>query len=312
MSRPKLRARSCVSTRCATRLMGESRTTWVRAASAATMTASDRSAASGSAPAGTTPSGAQTCHDTAAAPAPVGRRASGPRLGRQSEHDTGQGGRQRFRGALQQRAAALQHQHRGGTLGLVDVGGREEHGGAECGLAGHEAPELSAADRIDTGGGLVEDQQVGTVQDGHGQGELLAHAAGELPGQAAGRRRQPRGGEELGGACAQRGAAQPVGAAGKGQVLGGGEVVIHAAGSGYVADASRRWSANVAGSGAQDAGHGAQQSGLAGAVAADDGRDLAAGQIEVDVLQCGTPAVLHRELGDAPGAGRHARPRRPV
>ncbi len=132
------------------------------------------------------------------------------------------------RGALEQRAAALQHEHKGGALGFVDVGGREEHGGAGCGLAGHEAPKLGAADRIDTGGGLVEDQQVGTVQDGHGEGELLAHAAGELPGQAVGCRRQPGGGEELGGACAQRGAAQPVGAAGKGQVLGGGQVVVHA------------------------------------------------------------------------------------
>ncbi len=63
---------------------------------------------------------------------------------------------------------------------------------------------------------------------------------------------------------------------------------------------SCRRPADASGSGAHDAGQGAQEGGLAGAVAADDGGDLAARQIEVDVLQRGAPAVPYRELRDAP------------
>ena len=62
-------------------------------------------------------------------------------------------------------------------------------------------------------------------------------------------------------------------------------------------------SADASGGGAHDAGQGAQKGGLAGAVAADHGPDLAARQLEVDALQGGAPAVPYRELGDAPAAG---------
>src|SRR5262249_44637983 len=41
-------------------------------------------------------------------------------------------------------------------------------------------PELSARERVDAGGGLIEDEQVRIVDQRAAQAELLLHAAGEL------------------------------------------------------------------------------------------------------------------------------------
>ena len=61
-----------------------------------------------------------------------------------------------------------------------------------------ELPELPPGQRIDAGRGLVEDQQVGVVDQGAAQAELLAHAAGKLLGKPAGERGQSRAVQQVG------------------------------------------------------------------------------------------------------------------
>ena len=59
-------------------------------------------------------------------------------------------------------------------------------------------PELAARQRIDAGRRLVEDQQIGIVNQRAAQPELLAHAAGELPGRPVRERREPSALKQLG------------------------------------------------------------------------------------------------------------------
>ncbi|OPY84625.1 MAG: hypothetical protein A4E72_02136 [Syntrophus sp. PtaU1.Bin208] len=83
--------------------------------------------------------------------------------------------------------------------GLFHVGGG--HDDAHVGLPGTEAvdefPELPAGQRIDAGGGFIEDQQVGVVNQGAAEAQLLLHAAGELACGTVGKGGQPRRREQL-------------------------------------------------------------------------------------------------------------------
>ena len=49
-----------------------------------------------------------------------------------------------------------------------------------------QRPELAPRERIDAGGGLVEDEQIGVVDQRAAQPDLLLHAARELAGRAIG------------------------------------------------------------------------------------------------------------------------------
>ncbi|MNZ46506.1 hypothetical protein D3C78_641890 [compost metagenome] len=96
---------------------------------------------------------------------------------------------------------ALVHRHQPvEALGLLHVGGRHQH--AHAPVLGADAldqlPELVARQRVDAGGRLVEDQQVGIVDQRAAQPELLLHAAGELARRAVGERRQPGAAQQVG------------------------------------------------------------------------------------------------------------------
>ncbi len=71
------------------------------------------------------------------------------------------------------------------ALGFVHVVGGDEEGDALAGELEEEVPEGAAGDGVDAGGGLVEEDDLGGVDDGAGQGEALLPASGEL-GDAAG------------------------------------------------------------------------------------------------------------------------------
>ena len=65
------------------------------------------------------------------------------------------------------------------TFGLLHVGGGHQHAHARTAPAdmGDEFPELAPGQGIDTGGGLVENQQVRVVDERAAQPKLLLHAA---------------------------------------------------------------------------------------------------------------------------------------
>src|SRR5438552_2938909 len=67
----------------------------------------------------------------------------------------------------------------GAAFGVVHVVGGVEEGDAAVGEVEEEVPELAACDGVDAGGGFVEEDDVGLVDEGAGEGEALLPAAGE-------------------------------------------------------------------------------------------------------------------------------------
>ena len=61
-----------------------------------------------------------------------------------------------------------------------------------------QLPELPTRQRIDTGRRLVEDQQIGIVDQRAAKAELLPHPARQLLCRAVGERREPGAVEQLG------------------------------------------------------------------------------------------------------------------
>ena len=91
-------------------------------------------------------------------------------------------------GAELHHAAGIHHGHSAGDLGNDgEIVRDEEHGQAEFGAELCEQIEYLGLDGdIERGGGLVGDEQLRAVDDGHGDHHALAHAAGELVGIVAG------------------------------------------------------------------------------------------------------------------------------
>ena len=106
------------------------------------------------------------------------------------------------RGAGADHFAAIHRHQPVEALGLLHVGRRHQH--AHARPAGTDAvdqfPELAARERIDAGRRLVENQQVGIVDQGAAQAELLLHAARQLGGRPVAERRQTRAGQQFGNA----------------------------------------------------------------------------------------------------------------
>ena len=96
---------------------------------------------------------------------------------------------QQFAGSAGGQHATFVHGHQPvEALRLVHVGGGYQHAHlwAILANAGDQFPELVARQRVDASGGLIEDQQVGVVDQRAAQAELLFHAAGELARRAFG------------------------------------------------------------------------------------------------------------------------------
>ncbi len=88
--------------------------------------------------------------------------------------------------------------------GLLHVGRRHDHAhaGAAAADAVDQLPELAARQRIHARGRLIQDQQVGVVDQRAAQAELLLHAAGELTGGAVEEGFQTRTARQFGDASA--------------------------------------------------------------------------------------------------------------
>jgi len=79
-------------------------------------------------------------------------------------------------------AAGIHHDHAGGDLrDHGEIVGDEEHGQAELGAQlSQQVEDLGLDGDVERGGGLVGDEQLRAVDDGHGDHDALAHAAGKL------------------------------------------------------------------------------------------------------------------------------------
>ena len=70
-------------------------------------------------------------------------------------------------------------------LGLLDVVGDEHDGGAGVADAAHDVPRVAAADRVEVLGQLVEEHELGAADEGEGDEQPLALAAGQGGERAA-------------------------------------------------------------------------------------------------------------------------------
>ena len=88
-----------------------------------------------------------------------------------------EGGEQGARLAGQQESAVVDEANTMTALGLIHVWSGQENSHAVVDELVQQGPQLAAADRIHAIGGLVEQQHLGTVEQGTGQGQLLVHPA---------------------------------------------------------------------------------------------------------------------------------------
>jgi hypothetical protein len=189
---------------------------------------------------------------------------------------------------------------------LEDVGG-EEDGGAAGDHALEHGFESGGGDGVDAFEGFVEEEDFWTVDDGGGEGELFLHAVGEVGDEFFCFTGEAHELEEFGGADGGGGGVEAVHAADEVQVLGCGEAAeegqafgdnadltleFHGAGSGVEAE-----DLDGAGGGCEQAGEHLDGSGLAGAVGAEEAKELAGGDGEVDVLDGGEVAEAAGEIG---------------
>ena len=85
------------------------------------------------------------------------------------------------------------------AFGLFHIGSCDDHAHSRPARAQSidEIPELPARQRIDAGCGLVENQEIGIMNERAAQSELLPHAAGEFFGWPVGKGRKPRAVQQL-------------------------------------------------------------------------------------------------------------------
>ena len=232
-------------------------------------------------------------------------------------------------------ASAIHDEVVGG--GLIELGqvvaGDEDGGAALAGQLAQESTHLDDADRVEAVDRLVEDQQLGTGDEGDGDAQALTHAQGELPHPLAARVGQADEPEQL---VLQRRRRDAADDAVQVEIVTGAHAQLQAGGLDEAAQAPQvvlgRAAAvargvaeelDLAVGGRHQAADHAHEGGLARAVAADEAVDATALQAHVEILDGGpAPVALGERAGSqhragAGAGGRHARfqgrkPVRPV
>ena len=110
-----------------------------------------------------------------------------------------------------QDASGVHHDEPVEAVGFFHVRRGDDHAHAlATGLHSiDELPELTARQRVHPGGGLVQDEQIGVVDQGAAQSELLLHSSREVALAPAGERREPGALQQLPDAPPALGAALP-------------------------------------------------------------------------------------------------------
>ena len=191
----------------------------------------------------------------------------------------------------------------------------EDEGETEAAIEiAHEVDELGGVARVEIGGGLVGEDERGAMDDGAGDGDALALAAGEQVGALMG-----AGGEADAFESGSRrgGGARCVGESLNEQrvldVLGSGEDGNEIEGLEDVSRFFRGGAAEVcggreaggvdafdedaAGGGLVDAADQVEQGGFAAAAGAGDGEEFAGAMVRLSAIEGGDCAVVEREYG---------------
>ena len=201
-----------------------------------------------------------------------GRPRRPPPAGRPGARSCRAGGR-RSRPGCRRRAGAPGRGPGGGSARrFLQVGGGEHDRGAVDRGPGDQPPQVGPADRVDAGGRLVEDHQLRPVEQGPDDAQLLAHAPGQVAGQAVTEPVEARA-LQVGVRPGPRlGRGDPVGAGGEREVLVDREVGVGARRRRQVADLDGVGPPDHAAGDRERAGQRPQQRGLARPVTADDAR----------------------------------------
>ena len=188
-----------------------------------------------------------------------------------------------------------------------DVAGEQDRGAARGQVAQQDA-QVGARTRVHAGGRLVQEQDLGGVDEGAGQAQALLLTAGEDPGRRARHLVEVDQGEHLKGSGAGGGGVHALGG-GEGQEdFGAGQGVPGAEGVGHPAhgamnlarlgDRVQARHPDRTGVWGQEGRQHEQQRGLTGAVGADQAGDCAAGHRHVQLAHRRRPTEEAGELGD--------------
>jgi hypothetical protein len=194
----------------------------------------------------------------------------------------------------------------------------EDEGEAEAAVeVVHEVDELGGVAGVEVGGRLIGEHQGGTMDDGAGDGDTLAFAAGEQVGTLIGAGGEADTFKSGGGALTAFVAVESLDEQGELDVLGGGEYGDEIEGLKDETDlpaaqgGEALWiqlggvyaiDEDAAGGGLVDAADEVEEGGLAASTGTGDGEELAGGDVEVHVVEGADKAVVHGEsAGDCFG-----------
>ena len=208
------------------------------------------------------------------------------------------------RRALGHQPPPVEDGQRVAALRLVHVVGRDEDRGAPLDQREERLPEVAAALGIDGAGGLVEEQQLGLVDRGGGQGQALSLAARERPGALAGLLLQAVLAQQLARPLLAAGSRQRMDLAHEVEVLEDGQILVEREALGHVADRAAQafrllgdaepQHFDLALARCEQAAQHADGGGLARSVRSQEAVDLRARNREIHVVD-------GHELAEAPG-----------
>ena len=189
----------------------------------------------------------------------------------------------------------------GDAFDFADLMAGEEDGAAGGGDVDHAFEKFAADHGVEAGGRFVEDEELGLVGHGEGEGDFGAHAFGELAELAV--EGDAKAGDERAEVVLE---AVGIEAGGEPADFGDGHPLVERGSFGEVADAAADFEAggaaieaedaDVAGGGVGEAEHESDGGGFAGAVFAEQREDNAGRDGERDVVEGGVAA---EGLGDA-------------
>jgi hypothetical protein len=218
------------------------------------------------------------------------------------------GAHERCRGAGGEHATRVHERDPVAALALVhEVGGNEDGDTVPAREVRQQLPEPVSRNRVHTGGGLVEDQDLGAVHRRHRQGQALPDADRQRLGRCVRVRLEREPPQQSGDALAGAGRGQPEQAGVQIEVLADGQLTVEREALGHVADPAPEVrvarvhrsaeQARLALGGRQQAGQHLHRRRLPAAVGAEESKDLAPLDPEADVIHGGESAEAPREPG---------------